>query len=108
MMQTAPTAPRAPPRVAAIEPFIVNPCNSPCAESQASGTNTPIKKYATPTQSNARIGLPSATWPRCNAGPYNPQARAAPRAKIIQSILGDLVSEILNFELWTLVFGLGS
>ena len=28
----------------------------------------------------------SATWPRCSAGPYNPHASAAQRAKIIQSI----------------------
>src|SRR5206468_8266383 len=58
MMHAAPAAPSAPAIVAVTRP-VVSKCDSdPCDARAATGISTPIRKYATPTQSSAFSGLP--------------------------------------------------
>src|SRR5215469_7344084 len=85
-MQIAPRAPSAPPSVAQVIPPLLKPLRPPCAPNAAIGTSTPIRKYATPTQSRARKGFPSSVCPLCKTGPYRPHESAAPTANITQTI----------------------
>src|SRR5258708_22844529 len=78
MMHAAPIAPSAPAIVAVMSPVALKFDRPPCAESAATGTSTPIRKYATPTQSNAFSGFPSWTPPWCSNTPYTPHDRTAP------------------------------
>src|SRR5215510_506715 len=86
MMQAAPAAPRAPAIVALIRPVVPKPDSSPCEPSTPTGSNTPIRKYATPTQSSAFRGLPNCVCPRYSNAPYAPQDNTAPATKITQPI----------------------
>src|SRR5688572_3053694 len=86
MMKTAPIAPSAPANVAVAVPIGLKLRISPCDVSTPAGTSTPIRKYATPTHNSARIGLPSATCPRCSDAPYMPQESAAPNARAIHDM----------------------
>src|SRR5437773_12095575 len=86
MMHTAPIAPSAPPIVAHMVPDMLKPPRPPCPDNATTGTSTAIRKYATPTQSNAFIGLPSVTCPLCSATPYTPHESTAPRTKIIHTM----------------------
>src|SRR5438132_13392904 len=69
MMQTAPTAPRMPPIVAAMAPPVLKLDRPPCADNAATGTMTPTRKYAAPTQRSAFSGLPSCIWPSASIDP---------------------------------------
>src|SRR5256885_1518571 len=86
MMQAAPMAPSAPATVAVTSPVLLKFDRPPCADSAATGTRTPIRKYATPTQSSAFSGLPSSCPPRYNNTPYAPHDRTAPATNTIQLI----------------------
>src|SRR5262245_1168446 len=86
MMQAAPIAPSAPAIVALMRPVVPKPDNSPCEPSTPTGSNTPIRKYATPTQSSALRGFPSCVCPRYSSAPYAPQDNTAPATKITQPI----------------------
>src|SRR6202011_244127 len=63
MMHAAPTAPRAPAIVAVISPLVLKPDIAPWDDRPATGTTTPIKKYAIPTHKRAFSGLPSRVCP---------------------------------------------
>src|SRR5207302_9750916 len=56
MMHAAPAAPSAPAMVALTTPPPSNPASAPCDDSAPTGMSTPIRKYATPTQSSALSG----------------------------------------------------
>ena len=47
----------------AITPLLLNPARLPCELRPTTGTITPIRKYATPTQSSALSGLASSICP---------------------------------------------
>src|SRR5262245_30766978 len=87
MMQTAPMAPSAPPMVAAMAPFVFQPDRPPWLDNPATGTSTPIRKYANPTHSSALSGLPSCIWPRASIAPYTPQEITAPATNHSQLIV---------------------
>src|SRR5712691_9145355 len=50
------------------------------------GMITPIRKYATPTHSNALSGFSSCAVPRPRSAPYAPHDTTAPATKITQTI----------------------
>src|SRR5262245_29095925 len=97
MMQAAPMAPSAPAIVAVIRPVLLKFDKPPWAPRPITGTITPIRKYATPTQSSAFNGFPSWVCPRCSSAPYAPQDSTAPTTKINHTMLfglGPLIAVI--------------
>ena len=72
--------------VAVMVPLVLKLRSSPWEDNATRGTTTPIRKYAAPTQSNARNGLPSSSWPLCSDAPYNPHDNAAPNASMIHDM----------------------
>src|SRR5262247_4301690 len=86
MMHAAPTAPSAPAMVAVMSPFELNADRLRWALRPATGMMTPIRKYATPTQSNAFSGFCSCAVPRPRNAPYAPHDRTAPATKTTHAI----------------------
>src|ERR1700704_6560499 len=86
MMHAAPAAPSAPAIVAVTRPVPSKFDSDPCDPSAATGMSTPIRKYATPTQSSAFNGLPSCVCPMWSSAPYAPHDKTAPATKTTHPI----------------------
>src|SRR5437868_11191669 len=71
--------------------------------SAASGTTTPTRKYAAPTQRSAFIGLPSCIWPRASIAPYTPHESTAPATNHAQVIPRLVVWPPAAALVWTAV-----
>src|SRR5688500_15964905 len=111
MMHAAPAAPSAPAMVAVINPVLLKLDRPPWADSVATGTSTPIRKYATPTHNSAFRGFPSSTCPLCSNTPYAPHDRTAPATNrihirplacafaLMALIIGDLSAGRVSFAL---------